>query len=132
MATNSPISLDNLRFDRRLRTASSEGYYIIADKTRLGLIDLHFAPASVQCTMILEHELERTQLARLIDQIDEDLVLSADIPRDNFVVTVYTGREVGLFSDDFHADDDQVALDIGGEDDDNDDDDDIDPDEIEN
>jgi hypothetical protein len=68
MATTPPISLDNLRFDRRLRTASSEGYYIIADKTRLGVIDLHFSPANVQCTLILEYELERTQLARLIDR----------------------------------------------------------------
>ncbi|HLY32096.1 MAG TPA: hypothetical protein VKQ36_13790 [Ktedonobacterales bacterium] len=119
------VSLDNLRFDRRLRTASSEGYYIIADKGRLGMADLHFAPTTVHCTLILEQELERAQLARLIDQIDEDLVLSADIPRENFMVTVYTGREVGMFSDDFHADDDQVELDIGGKSDEDDLDDEI-------
>jgi hypothetical protein len=35
----------------------------------------------------------------LIDTIDEDLVMSADVARDDFIVTVYQGREVGVFSD---------------------------------
>jgi len=114
--------LDDIRFDRRLRTGSSEGYYIIAGKTRLAIADLHFSATSVHCTLILEQELPRPDLARLIDQIDEDLVLSADIPRDNFIVTVYTGKEVGLFSDDYHADDDQVQLGLGDDDQDDQDD----------
>lgn len=112
--------LDDIRFDRRLRTGSSEGYYIIAGKTRLAIADLHFSATTVHCTLILEQELARAELARLIDQIDEDLVLSADIPRDNFLVTVYTGKEVGLFSDDYHADEDQVRIGLGDDDDDDD------------
>ncbi len=115
-------TLDDIRFDRRLRTSSSEGYYVVAGQTRIAVADLHFSTTTVHCTLILEQELDRPALARLIDQIDEDLVLSADIPRDNFIVTVYTGKEVGLFSDDYHADEDQVTIAL---DDDADDDDDI-------
>ncbi len=113
--------LDDIRFDRRLRTGSSEGYYIVSGKTRLAIADLHFSATSVHCTLILEQELARPELARLIDQIDEDLVLSADIPRDNFIVTVYTGKEIGLFSDDYHADEEQVQLGLDDDEDDSDD-----------
>jgi hypothetical protein len=35
----------------------------------------------------------------LIDAIDEELIMSADVARDDFIVTVYQGREVGVFSD---------------------------------
>jgi hypothetical protein len=35
----------------------------------------------------------------LIDTIDEELVMTADVVRDDFIVTVYQGREAGVFSD---------------------------------
>ena len=35
----------------------------------------------------------------LIEQIDDDLVLTADVAREHLMVTVYQGREVGLYSD---------------------------------
>lgn len=102
--------MDDLRYDRHFRTAYSEGYHLMRGRTRLGTVDLHFTSTTVHCTLIVEQELSKEELARLIEQIDEDLVLSADTPRDDFVVSAYLGKELGFFSDNFHADDEGVAL----------------------
>ncbi|HET9111768.1 MAG TPA: hypothetical protein VFN78_13145 [Ktedonobacterales bacterium] len=110
--------LEHVRFDRHFRTASSEGYHIMRDGERIATADLHFTLADVRCTLILEKPLERDEIARLIERIDEDLVLSADVPREDLLVNVYQGAEVGFFSDEFHADQDElVTVDDEDEDD---------------
>jgi len=128
--------MDDARFDRQFRTASSEGYHIMLGTTRLGTVDLHYTSTTVHCTLVLEHDLGREDLAKLIEQIDEDLVLSADVPRDDFLVSVYRGTEVGFFNDTFRADQEELSLgddeenedefgeDEDGEDDEDDEDDD--------
>ncbi len=98
--------LDDVRFDRQFRTASSEGYFIVQDKKRLGVVDLHFTTTNVRATLILENEMEREDLIKLIEQIDEDLVLSADSPRDDLLVSVYIGRDAGFFNDETLAEED--------------------------
>jgi len=70
---------------------------------RLGTVDIHFTSTAVHGTLILERELEEIELTKLIEQIDEDLVLSADMPRDDFLVSVYVGRDVGFYSDEYFA-----------------------------
>ncbi len=113
--------LEHLRFDRHFRTANSEGYHIMRGETRIATVDLHFTLADVRCTLILETPMEREGIARLIERIDEDLVLSADTPREDLLVNVYQGTEVGFFSDEFHADQDELVSDDSDEDDDEDD-----------
>lgn len=115
-------NLDNLRFDRHFRTASSEGYHVMREGERIATVDLHFTLADVRATLILEKPMERTEIAQLIERIDEDLVLSADVPREDLLVNVYQGSEVGFFSDEFHADQDELVR-VGDDDDDDDDDD---------
>lgn len=70
---------------------------------RLGTVDIHFTTTAVHGTLILERELEEAELTKLIEQIDEDLVLSADMPRDDFLVSVYVGKDVGFYSDEYFA-----------------------------
>ncbi len=95
--------MDDIRFERHFRTPYSESYYImqgssLQSNNRLGTVDIHFTTTAVHGTLILERELEETDLTKLIEQIDEDLVLSADMPRDDFLVSVYIGRDVGFYS----------------------------------
>jgi hypothetical protein len=119
--------MEDVRFDRQFRTPNSEGYHMMLGTTRVGTVDLHFTSTTVHCTLVLERDLERNDLAKLIEQIDEDLVLSADTPRDDFLVSVYRGHETGFFNDSFRADQDELALGEefeDGEGDENDDDDD--------
>jgi len=73
------------------------------NNNRLGTVDIHFTTTAVHGTLILERELEENELTKLIEQIDEDLVLSADMPRDDFLVSVYVGRDVGFYSDEYFA-----------------------------
>ncbi len=102
--------MDDVRFDRQFRTPHSEGYHMMTGTTRVGTLDLHFTSTTVHCTLVLEQELPRDDLAKLIEQVDEDLVLSADTPRDDFLVSVYLGKEVGFFNDSFRADQDELSL----------------------
>jgi hypothetical protein len=84
----------------------------LQSNNRLGTVDIHFTTTAVHGTLILERELEETDLTKLIEQIDEDLVLSADMPRDDFLVSVYVGKDVGFYSDEYFADDDDSAIDF--------------------
>ena len=109
--------MEDLRFDRHFRTPSSEGYHIMRGQQRVGSADLHFTSTTVHCTLVIEQELDRADIAKLIERIDEDLVLSADTPRDDFVVSAYRGAEIGFFDDSFRADDEGVVVPLGDEDD---------------
>src|SRR6266700_7417363 len=113
--------MDDIRFERHFRTPSSEGYYImqgnsLQSNSRLGTVDIHFTTTAVHGTLILERELEENELTKLIEQIDEDLVLSADMPRDDFLVSVYVGRDVGFYSDEYFADENSELSDLDEED----------------
>ena len=83
---------------------------------RLGTVDIHFTTTAVHGTLILERELEEIELTKLIEQIDEDLVLSADMPRDDFLVSVYVGRDVGFYSDEYFAEENNTDLDFNEDD----------------
>ena len=87
------------RFERECRTPFSEVYLIIADEEEVGRVDLHFTPSVVYATLCLGENLTVEGIRDLIDTIDEELVMTADVARDDFIVTVHQGREVGVFSD---------------------------------
>ena len=113
--------MEDVRFDRQFRTPYSEGYHMMLGTTRVGTVDLHFTSTTVHCTLVVEQELEAADLAKLIEQIDEDLVLSADTPRDDFLVTVYLGRDLGFFTDSVRADQDELSMGLGDESEDDED-----------
>jgi hypothetical protein len=113
--------MDDIRFERHFRTPYSESYYIMQGNgmqtnNRLGTVDIHFTSTAVHGTLILERELEEIELTKLIEQIDEDLVLSADMPRDDFLVSVYVGRDVGFYSDEYFAEEPDSDLDFNDDD----------------
>jgi len=83
---------------------------------RLGHLDLHFAANEVFGTLVLDREMQEIEITQLIERIDEDVVLSAEVRRDDFLMRVYVGREVSLYSDellqtDYIADGDEPAAD---------------------
>lgn len=91
--------MSDYRFERECRTPHSEAYDITLDETQVGRVDLHFAAHMVSATLCVGENMTAEEIRELIDVIDEELVLAADVVRDDFVVTVYQGREAGLFSD---------------------------------
>ncbi len=88
----------------------------LQSSNRLGTIDIHFTTTVVHGILILERELEESDLTKLIEQIDEDLVLSADMPRDDFLVDVYVGKDVGFYSDEYFTEESDTSTDFEDED----------------
>ncbi|HLI27897.1 MAG TPA: hypothetical protein VKZ60_12540 [Chloroflexota bacterium] len=88
-----------LRYDRLYRTLASEAYLLSLGETPLGRLELHFAQGVVYGLLLLEQELDRAVVRALLAQIDDDLVWTAGVAREDFVVSVFVGREVGVFDD---------------------------------
>jgi formylmethanofuran dehydrogenase subunit C len=93
--------MTDYRFDRQCRTPSSEAYLIIGEgDRRVGHIDLHFTQNIVYGTLTVENDFSEEGILDLIEMLDDELVVSADVPREDFVVSVYKGHEAGIYSDD--------------------------------
>jgi hypothetical protein len=86
-------------FERECRTPFSEVYLITSGEDQIGRVDLHFTTNEVHSTLCIGENMTTEEIRELIDIIDEELVASADVDRDDFIVTVYQGREAGIFSD---------------------------------
>ncbi|MHB0869049.1 MAG: hypothetical protein ACYC66_02815 [Chloroflexota bacterium] len=91
--------MQDLHYDRICRTNRSEAYLISQGEEPIARVDLHFTQSVVYGILVVEKELEEQQITELIGRIDDDLVWSADLPREDFVVSVYQGRELGMYSD---------------------------------
>ncbi|MBX5492962.1 MAG: hypothetical protein IRZ14_17570 [Chloroflexi bacterium] len=88
-----------LRYDRLYRTLASEAYLLSLGEVPLGRLELHFAQGLVYGLLLLEQELEAVVIRALLDQLDEDLVWTAGVAREDFIVSVFVGRELGTFDD---------------------------------
>ncbi len=87
------------RFEREARTPHSESYAIEDDQHSLGRVDLHFTSSVAYATLAVHESLDDEAVQRLIAEIDERLVTSADPYREDFIVTVWRGQEIGTFAD---------------------------------
>jgi hypothetical protein len=108
------VVFPELRYDRVCRTTHSEAYLLSEGDSPFGRVDLHFGSSVVHGVLIVERDLTDEDLHGLVQRIDDDLVWTADQRREDFLVTVFRGSEVGVISD--HDDE-------SDEDDDQDDDD---------
>ena len=99
----------DLRYDRVCRTERSEGYLLSEGESPLGRVDLHFGSSVVHALLVVERDLDDDGVQRLVQRIDDDLVWTADVAREDFLVTVYRGTEIGVISD--RADEDAAEPD---------------------
>jgi len=108
--------MEPVTFERQFRTPHSEGYYMKDGKgDKIGRVDLHFATDVVYATLVVEVDTPEDDVLDLIEQIDEDLVVTADVHRDDFLVTVYRGRDLGFYSDDYFGEDEEEEGEYGEE-----------------
>lgn len=91
--------MTDYRFQRECRTPHSEAYLISSGDEWVGRIDLHYTFDVVNGVLCVGENMTAEEIRELIDTIDEEIVIPADVPRDDFIVTVYQGRETGIFSD---------------------------------
>ena len=104
--------MSDYHFERECRTPHSESYIIELEDEEVGRVDIHYTPSVAYATLCVAESLSEDDVRELISEIDERLVLTTDPFREDFVVTVWTGKETGVFSDE----------DFEGEDEDGDDD----------
>jgi hypothetical protein len=95
------------RFERTLRTETSEIFAIWGGARRIGRVDLHYGRFDATATLLLEVELTDDELQQLIDQIDEELVQTHDPEREDFLVTVFKAEELGFYSDEYESDEEE-------------------------
>ena len=93
------VVFPELRYDRVCRTSHSEAYLLSEGDDPFGRVDLHFGSSVVHGVLIVERDLSDEDLHGLVQRIDDDLVWTADQPREDFLVTVYRGTESGVISD---------------------------------
>jgi hypothetical protein len=96
------------RFERVCRTSSSEAYLVVDGEEVIARVDLHFTSSVVYGVLIVERPLEPDEVAELRREIDDELVQTADVPRDDFLLAVYRGeplRQEPLSDEDDLADD---------------------------
>jgi hypothetical protein len=107
------VAFPELRYDRVFRTPHSEAYLLSEGDAPFGRVDLHYGSSMVQGLLIVERDLSDEDLHGLVQRVDDDLVWTADQPREDFVVTVYRGSEVGVISDRDDDDDEEEEDDEG-------------------
>ena len=86
-------------FERDCRTPSSESYTILENEQPVGRIDLHFTSTLVHGTLCVPESLTQEDIPDLIETIDDELLDSVGVAREEFIVHVYQGRETGVYSD---------------------------------
>lgn len=91
--------MSRLRFARLSRTTHSEQYELVLDEKHVAHLDLHYAATNVFATLVLADDLADNEIPGLIQQIDDELVESAETPREDFFVRVFRGRLLEEFSD---------------------------------
>src|SRR5439155_26925158 len=106
-ASRQGATMEAARFERQVRTEASEVFVVYGGARRIGRLDLHYARFEVHGTLISEVELTDDEVQQLIDQIDEELVQTHDPEREDFLVTVYRGEELGFYSDEYDSDDEE-------------------------
>ena len=85
-------------FERECRTPNSECYVIVEEGSQVGRLDLHFARAMVHGTLVVGESLTQDAIQDLLTIVDEDIVDAVGIERDNFVVHIHQGRDLGVYA----------------------------------
>lgn len=85
-------------FERECRTAGSEAYTILEGDAPIARIDLHFTPSVAHGTLNVSESVTQEGIQDIIETVDQELVMTADVSCEDFVVVVYQGREIGTFS----------------------------------
>ena len=103
--------MTDYNFEREARTPYSEVYTIDDGEHSLGRVDVHYTASATFATLAIHHSLGDDQIQELLASLDERIVSTADPYREDLIVTVWRGEEVGVFADDSDFDDDDDEAD---------------------
>lgn len=101
--------MESPRFERVCRTSNSEAYLVVDGEEIVARVDLHFTSSVVYGVLIVERQLNDAEVAELRREIDDELVQTADVPRDDFLLAVYRGEPL---RPEPYSDEDDLALEL--------------------
>ena len=93
--------MPSYQFERETRTSDSETFIISAEGAEVGRADIHYGLDVVHATLCVPDNYSEDDVQDLIGEIDERLVMTAHPYREDFVVTVWLGRQAGVYSEDY-------------------------------
>ena len=85
-------------FEREVRTENSECYTILEDDQPIGRVDIHFTHGVVHATLCVAESLTRVHIQELVETVDEELVDVLGVTRDDYIVHVHQGVDIGVFT----------------------------------
>ncbi len=94
------------RFAREARTPYSESYTIDDGQHALARVDVHFTGSATHATLVVHQSVDEEMLHDLLEALDDQIVSTADPYREDLIVSVWRGEEVGVFADDSGDDED--------------------------
>ena len=89
---------NNFNFERECRTPYSECYTVLEGEAAIGRVDIHFTNSVIHATLNIGESLTSEEVQDLIDTIDEELMDSVGVSRQEVIVHVHQGRDLGVFS----------------------------------
>lgn len=95
----------DFRFAREARTPYSESYNVNENEHVIARFDVHFTDSATYATLVVHHSLNEERLHDLLEAFDDQIVTTADPYREDLIITVWRGDEVGVFADDSGAED---------------------------
>ena len=89
-------------FIRLIRTRTSEVWGILSNEDIIiGRIDLHYADdGRIDGSVIIQEKLNKEEEQKLCEQIDIELIDSADLSSDSFSITVSQINSINLYGKD--------------------------------
>ena len=85
-------------FQRECRTPFSECYTVLDGDRNVGRLDVHFADVIVHATLNVDESLTENDMHDLIDMVDNELLEAAGIVRQEVIIHVHQGRDLGVYS----------------------------------
>ena len=87
-----------LRFERECRTPYSEVYTIYDDEQPQGRFDVHFSDRIIHATLCVTERYTTDEIQDIIEDINDEVLNAIGLVRDELVVHVHQGRDLGVFS----------------------------------
>ena len=85
-------------FERECRTPFSECYTVLDEDRHIGRLDVHFADVIIHATLSVDESLTGDDVHELIDMVDSELLDAAGIVRQEVIIHVHQGRDLGVYS----------------------------------
>ncbi len=95
--------MEGYYFQRECRTAYSECYTVMEEDQTVGRLDLHFTSSIVHATLCVAESLTQESIQALVEMVDEELVDAVGVNREEFIVHVHQGRDLGVYTNQDYA-----------------------------